>query len=69
VGCLPGLYNAAPFGSIEFIAIAGVVAALVLILLRLLNKIPTFFGWALIIMGVLLYVSFFIEWAGLVSGG
>ncbi|HEX6383985.1 MAG TPA: hypothetical protein VF177_04885 [Anaerolineae bacterium] len=48
-------------GSVQFIAIAAIAAGLLVLLVALLNRIPTFYGWALIVMVVLLYVSFFIE--------
>ncbi|UCC89676.1 MAG: hypothetical protein JSV81_10285 [Anaerolineales bacterium] len=48
-------------GGIQFIAIAALVAALVVLLVALLKKIPAFYGWALVLALVLLYVSFFME--------
>ncbi len=48
-------------GGVQFIAIAAIVAALVVLLVALLRRIPTFYGWALVLALVLLYVSFFME--------
>ena len=47
-------------GSAEFIAFAAVVAALLVLLVALLKRIPAFFGWALVLALVLVYVSFFV---------
>ena len=48
-------------GSAEFIAIATIVGALLVLLVALLRRIPAFFGWALVLTLVSLYVSFFIS--------
>lgn len=47
-------------GSAQFIAIAAIVGALLVMLIALLRKIPAFYGWALGMALVLLYVSFFV---------
>ena len=48
-------------GSAEFLAIAAIVGALLVLLVALLKRIPPFYGWALVFSLVLLYVSFFIK--------
>ena len=51
-------------GSAKFIAIAAIAGALVVLLVGLLRRIPTFYGWALVSAFVLLFVSFFISILG-----
>jgi hypothetical protein len=46
-------------GSAQFIAIAAIVGALLVLLVALAKRIPAFYRWALVFALVLLYVSFF----------
>jgi hypothetical protein len=46
-------------GSAYFIAIAAIAGILLVLLVALLRRIPVFYGWALVLALVLLYVSFF----------
>jgi len=48
-------------GSVQFIAIAFIAAGLLVLLVALINRIPIFYGWSLIVLMILLYVSFFME--------
>src|SRR5512134_834158 len=50
--------------SAQFLAIAAIAGALAVLLVALLRKIPTFYGWALVTSLVMLYISFFIAIAG-----
>ena len=54
-------------GSAQFIAIAAIVGALLVLLVALLKRIPAFYGWALALALVLLFVSFFAGTMGSVS--
>ncbi len=47
-------------GSAEYIAIAAIAGASVVLLVALLRRIPTFYRWALVFTLLLLYVSFLI---------
>ena len=46
-------------GSVEFIAIAGIVGAVFVLLVALLKRIPAFYGWTLVFALFLLYMSLF----------
>jgi hypothetical protein len=54
-------------GSAQFMVIAASVGVLLVLLFALLGRIPTFYGWALVVAFVLLFVSFFISIMGSVS--
>ncbi len=45
--------------SAQFLAIAAAAGALLVLLVALLKRIPAFYGWALVLTLVLLYLSFF----------
>ena len=46
--------------SAEYFAIAALAGALAVLLVALLKRIPAFYGWALVVALVLLYLAFFI---------
>jgi predicted dienelactone hydrolase len=54
-------------GSAQFIAVAAIVGALLVLLVALIKRIPAFYGWALVFALVLLFVSFFASIMGSVS--
>lgn len=54
-------------GSAQFIAMAAIVGALLVLLVAALKRIPVFYGWSFVCALVLLFVSFFISIMGFVS--